>query len=76
VRRHPCPEDGRITLATLTDAGLDKIRESAPAHVESVRRLVIDVLNEDQLRQLGEISALLFSCEGERFVLRERRSSD
>jgi DNA-binding MarR family transcriptional regulator len=75
VRRHPCPEDGRITLATLTDAGLDKIRESAPAHVESVRRLVIDMLNEDQLRQLGEISALLLSCEGERFVMRERRSS-
>ena len=68
VRRHPCPEDGRITLATLTDEGMEKIRASAPAHVESVRRLVVDVLSEDQLQQLGDISARLLTTDAERFA--------
>ena len=72
VRRHPCPENGRITLATLTDEGLDKIRASAPAHVESVRRLVIDVLSEEQLRRLGEISLLLLAGDGTRFAVLPR----
>src|SRR4051794_39344159 len=44
VVRRPCPEDGRYTNATLTDAGWEKIVATAPGHVETVRRLVVEAL--------------------------------
>jgi DNA-binding MarR family transcriptional regulator len=75
VHRHPCPTDRRTTLATLTDDGMAKVRATAPGHVESVRRLVVDLLSEQQLRQLGEISALLLSADAGKFVPRVRPAS-
>src|SRR4029077_20159276 len=53
VTRHPAPANRRITLATLTEAGYVKLVASAPAHVETVRRLIIDPLTQQQLSQLG-----------------------
>ena len=55
VRRRPDPTDGRATLAVLTKAGFKKLDESAPAHVETVRRLVLDPLTPAQVRQLAEV---------------------
>ena len=56
VTRHPAPGNRRITLATLTDAGYAKLVASAPAHVQTVRRLVIDPLTKQQLNQLRRVS--------------------
>ncbi|MCX6500738.1 MAG: MarR family transcriptional regulator [Arthrobacter sp.] len=56
VRRSPDPTDGRSTLATLTESGLQKVVETAPGHVEAVRSLVFDPLTRAQSRQLSEIS--------------------
>ncbi|MFF9204047.1 MarR family winged helix-turn-helix transcriptional regulator [Streptomyces sp. NPDC014986] len=56
LTRSPDPADGRFTLATLTDAGWDKVTATAPGHVAEVRRLVIDPLTKVQARQLREIS--------------------
>ncbi|MHB1137379.1 MAG: MarR family winged helix-turn-helix transcriptional regulator [Microthrixaceae bacterium] len=56
VRRHPDPDDGRTTLATLTGAGLEQVVAAAPGHVEAVRRLVFDPLTAAQRRQIGTIS--------------------
>jgi DNA-binding MarR family transcriptional regulator len=61
VTRHPAPDDRRITLATLTEAGYAKVVESAPAHVETVRRLVIDPLTKQQLNQLGQVSETILT---------------
>jgi DNA-binding MarR family transcriptional regulator len=55
VRRRPDPTDGRATLAVLTKAGFKKLEESAPAHVDTVRRLVLDPLTHAQVRQLYDI---------------------
>jgi DNA-binding MarR family transcriptional regulator len=55
VRRRPDPKDGRATLAVLTKAGFRKMEESAPAHVETVRRMVFDPLTQAQVRQLFDI---------------------
>lgn len=55
VRRTPDPDDGRYTLATLTDEGWDKVVATAPGHVEEVRRLVFDGLTRAQVRQVTEI---------------------
>ncbi len=56
VRRAPDPDDGRYTLAILTDEGLAKVMQAAPGHVGEVRRLVFGPLNRPQVRQLQQIS--------------------
>lgn len=53
VERRPDPENGRWTLATLTEAGMEKVVQSAPGHVERVRELVFDPLSATQQRHLG-----------------------
>jgi DNA-binding MarR family transcriptional regulator len=55
VRRFPDPDDGRFTLATLTDAGLSKLEEAAPGHIGEVRRQLFDSLTKSQVRQLTSI---------------------
>ncbi|MEV0779056.1 MarR family winged helix-turn-helix transcriptional regulator [Streptomyces sp. NPDC050433] len=56
VRRRPDPSDGRATLASLTDDGVDKVTAAAPSHVDAVRQLVFDPLTKAQQRQLGAAS--------------------
>lgn len=53
VSRSPDPDNGRYTVATLTEVGRQKVVDSAPGHVEQVRRLVFDPLSPAQQRQLG-----------------------
>ncbi|WP_052849892.1 MarR family winged helix-turn-helix transcriptional regulator [Streptomyces avicenniae] len=55
VRRRADPDDGRCTLAVLTDDGWEKVAATAPGHVAEVRRLVLDPLTTAQLGQLREI---------------------
>ena len=52
VRREPDPTDGRYTNAVLTKAGHKHLIASAPAHVATVRQLVIDPFTKTELRQL------------------------
>ncbi|MGZ4625604.1 MAG: MarR family winged helix-turn-helix transcriptional regulator [Kineosporiaceae bacterium] len=75
VRRQPLAENGRVTMATLTDAGYAKVVASAPSHVETVRRLVFDTLDHDQVRRLQEVSeqmlrSLNAECPSERLSAR------
>ncbi|MFD5428831.1 MarR family winged helix-turn-helix transcriptional regulator [Streptomyces sp. NPDC127084] len=56
VRRTPDPDNGRYTLAILTETGWEKIVATAPGHVEEVRRLVFDPLTQAQQRTLRAIS--------------------
>lgn len=55
VRRHPHPDNGRVTLATLTDVGLSVVERAAPDHAAEVRRLVVADLDPVQLRVLAEV---------------------
>jgi DNA-binding MarR family transcriptional regulator len=55
LRRSPDPDDRRATVATLTDAGWDKVVATAPGHVEEVQRLVFDNLTAAQVQQLEGI---------------------
>lgn len=64
VERRPDPEDGRTTLAALTDAGLAKVVATAPGHVAHVRRLVYDHLTRAEVEQLGVIAAKIATSIG------------
>jgi DNA-binding MarR family transcriptional regulator len=59
VRRHSCPSDKRGSYAVITDQGFSVLEGAARGHVEAVRRNLFDVLSPGQMRQLGEISAVL-----------------
>lgn len=56
VERRPAEDDGRITVATITDAGYDVLVAAAPGHVATVREYVIDTLTPEQLAQLKVIA--------------------
>jgi DNA-binding MarR family transcriptional regulator len=61
VRREPDPTDGRFTHAILTEAGYAKLVASAPAHVATVRALVMDAFSPAELQQLHNASRQLLS---------------
>jgi DNA-binding MarR family transcriptional regulator len=56
VAREDCVDDGRAAFVCLTPAGSEAIQAAAPHHVGTVRRLVIDVLDPDDLATLARIS--------------------
>lgn len=64
IERHPDPNDGRSTLAKLTDEGFCVLAAAAPAHVAEVRRLVFDSLTRAQVKQLERITHSLLYGSG------------
>lgn len=62
VTRRPDPEDGRTTIASLTDSGLATMRAAAPEHVAFVRRVVFESLTPAQARTLGRASRRITSA--------------
>jgi DNA-binding MarR family transcriptional regulator len=59
VRRERDPEDGRVQIAVLTEAGYAKVVDSAPGHAEAVQQLVFDRLTPAQVRQLAKLAETL-----------------
>ena len=62
VVRRECTEAGLRTAAHLTDAGQRKLEEAAPGHVREARRLVVDVLTDEQLAALGEAARAIVAA--------------
>jgi len=73
VRREPCPGDGRFINAVLTDAGWQKIVETAPGHVAAVQKLLIETLTPEDLRSLGAISTQILEAQGFKVVIPNAR---
>lgn len=61
VVRLPFAGDRRGQVARLTDEGYAALEAAAPAHVESVRRLLVDPLSGSQFETLGELSAMVLA---------------
>ncbi len=59
VRRETCATDRRGQLAVLTEEGFAALEAAAPRHVEGVREHLFDPLSPEQVRQLGEICAVI-----------------
>ncbi len=59
IAREECPTDGRGAYVVLTPAGRAAIETAAPLHVEEVRRLFVDLLSEEQLQQLVDITGVV-----------------
>lgn len=59
AERCPDPNDGRRTIASLTEAGHAKVVEAAPVHLQSVREHVLGPLSVSDQRALARIAAKL-----------------
>ncbi|GED00206.1 MarR family transcriptional regulator [Kocuria varians] len=59
VTREGRQDDRRVVIAEITDAGLERVKEAAPAHVRHVREIVFDRLSPEQVGQLMEIGRAL-----------------
>jgi DNA-binding MarR family transcriptional regulator len=64
VRREPCPGDGRFINAILTEDGWQKVVATAPGHVAAVRRLLVDLLTDEEFQSLGTISEKVLAAQG------------
>ena len=56
VTREPDPDDGRNAVVVLTDRGFATLRDAAPAHVESVRRHLVDLATPEELAALRALA--------------------
>lgn len=55
VEKRSCPDDGRVSYACLTDAGLEKLRAAARTHLAGVQRLYLDRFDEDERATLATL---------------------
>ena len=55
VVRTACPSDRRGVIARMTDHGYGLLTKAAPAHVESVRRALVDRVDPDDFEALGRV---------------------
>lgn len=69
VERRPCDDDARGIMATLTDAGMERLRAAAPTHVAGVRQHFVDLLDAEETdvlaRALTRIAENATSTAGE-----------
>jgi DNA-binding MarR family transcriptional regulator len=56
VTREPDPDDGRNAVVVLTDRGFATLQDAAPAHVESVRRHLVDLATPEELAALRALA--------------------
>ena len=59
VTREGRLDDRRVVIAEITDAGIERIKQAAPAHVRHVRDIVFNRLSPEQVGQLVEIGRSL-----------------
>lgn len=55
VDRRGSDSDRRVMLAALTPKGVQVLAQSAPVHVASVRRRMIDLLDADELEVIANV---------------------
>jgi DNA-binding MarR family transcriptional regulator len=55
VNRSPDPDDRRRMMASLTDEGFRRLTETAPGHVEALRKVMIDLLDDSDISALAAV---------------------
>ena len=72
VERQAHPGDARVTVAHLTETGMDTIVSLAPGHVVSVRTLMLDSLTPDDVADLARIGEKIVArLDNNHWILRD-----
>ncbi|MGB8384715.1 MAG: MarR family transcriptional regulator [Dermatophilaceae bacterium] len=61
VERMECAQDRRGVIVAVTEAGRDLLRDAAPGHVRTVRRLLFDHLTDEDLLALDRLTAAMLA---------------
>ena len=64
VERRACPSDARGTLAVLTDAGVDRLRQAWPTHLAGVSERVVGRFSAEELETLAALLGRLVDEPG------------
>jgi DNA-binding MarR family transcriptional regulator len=64
IERASCASDARISYASLTDAGLAKLRDAGRTHIAGIRRLFLVHFSEDEVEQLADLLGRLPGAPG------------
>jgi len=64
VERAACPEDLRVTYARLTDAGAERLEAASCSHAGSIRTLLEEHLEGDEIETLAELLGKLPDVAG------------
>ncbi|MGO4587107.1 MarR family transcriptional regulator [Arthrobacter sp. 2RAF6] len=73
VEREAHPGDARVTVAHLTESGMDTIVSLAPGHVDAVRALMLDAMTDDDVADLARIGEKIVArLDDDHWILRER----
>ena len=59
IKRVSCSEDARISYASLTDAGYERLRQAGCTHIASIRRLFLAHFSVPEIEQLSSLLARL-----------------
>jgi DNA-binding MarR family transcriptional regulator len=59
LRRERCEADSRVVYAAISEAGLEKLLEATPTHLDGIRRLFWAHLDGDQTERLAAIVGCL-----------------
>lgn len=62
VDRQECTDDRRGYFAVLTETGYATLVEAAPAHVDSVRQRIVDVLTPAEFAEYGRLNQKLLDA--------------
>jgi DNA-binding MarR family transcriptional regulator len=63
VRRADADADGRGVVVALTDAGIARLVETAPAHARGISKLFVEPLDDQELEILeGALSKVIIDC--------------
>ncbi|SCL17213.1 MarR family winged helix-turn-helix transcriptional regulator [Micromonospora inyonensis] len=64
ITRFECSADARGTMVRLTDQGYAAVVAAAPGHVETVRNVLVDQLDQDEIAQLTAIAERVVAAAG------------
>ena len=59
IERTACPQDARISYASLTEAGYKKLRDAGRTHIAGIRRQFLSSYSPDEIQQLAALLARL-----------------
>jgi DNA-binding MarR family transcriptional regulator len=59
IERIACQQDARVSYASLTNAGYNKLREAGRSHIASIERLFLSNYSADEIQQLAALLARL-----------------
>lgn len=65
VERVSCPNDARVSYATLTPCGVAKLRDAGCTHIASIQRLFLERFSVDEIETLAVLLGRLpGACRG------------